>query len=63
MPFVGGWNNGHRTDAMVMYRWPYAAGAAMYISLGTVVLGVLGALMLTGFVNILYRRKPWDLSP
>ena len=47
---------------MAMYRWP-AAGAAMYISLGTVVLGVLGALMLTGFVNILYRRKPWDLSP
>jgi len=35
----------------------------MYISLVTVVLGGLGALMLTGFVNILYTRKPWDLSP
>jgi len=47
---------------MAMYRWP-AAGAAMYISLGTVVVGVLGAAVLTGFVNILYGRKPWDLSP
>jgi hypothetical protein len=29
------------------------AGAAMYMSLGMVVLGVLGAVMLTAFVNML----------
>jgi hypothetical protein len=37
----------------------------MYISLGTVVLGVLGALMLTGFVNTIgvslgtFLRRSW----
>ena len=35
----------------------------MYMSLWTVFLGVVGALVVTGLVNMLYRRKPWDLSP
>jgi hypothetical protein len=35
----------------------------MYVAVGTVVLGMAGAVVVTGLVNILCRRKPWDLSP
>jgi len=35
---------------------------AMYTSIGAVLVGAVGALVLMALVNILSGRKPWDLS-
>jgi hypothetical protein len=34
----------------------------MYISVGTVLVGAVGALAVMALVNILSGRKPWDIS-
>lgn len=34
----------------------------MYMSVGAVLVGAVGALAVMALVNILSGRKPWDLS-